>query len=255
MKPRKQTITVPLDDSAKAQVFAMEKGVVPPEGYLRDYVALFLSRNRIPGRYEMPHMIQLRLVGAVLLAVLLAVEVICWRFDVGSVRVYAAVAAAAVAVYALLIRYVCSMQRYLIRRIRRHPDADIDVFLFDTLSVAEKRILTFRRSGGRKEDRKSVSDAARNGTAGWPDTLNEMAVYSRCRAFAEYFDVSQDVLLYFFGGLADGDILSVQGTPDGIIRIRNRRETVMTTLNAAPAMQGGSVSRVTLTKDGLQAEP
>ena len=261
MKQTKQVITEPLDDRAKAEVFSAEKGAPPPEGYLRDYVALFLRRNRIVGKYEMPHMARARLIAAGILAAVLLADIVL--FFVFSTRIYIhlAAAAAALAVYAVFVRYVCSMRRYLIKEILRRPDEDIDVFLFDTLSVAQKRMFyglrrALKRPFDAKQGRAKSPVATRPGEkASYPDTYGEIVTFSLCRAFGKYFSLTEDGVRYFFEGLADGEILSVQGLPGGIVRVRNRRETVTTVLQATEAMDPAEIRSVLLTKDRLEINP
>ncbi len=87
----------------------------------------------------------------------------------------------------------------------------------------------------------------------YPDTYNEMVAFSCCRAFGNYFALSEDGFRYFYEGLVSGEILSVRGEPGGIVRVQNPRETVTTTLEAAAGMDA-SVRCVMLTKDGLRVE-
>ena len=87
----------------------------------------------------------------------------------------------------------------------------------------------------------------------YPDTYNEMVAFSCCRAFSRYFSLSEDGFGYFYEGLVTGEILSVKGEPGGIVRVRNPRETVTTTLEATAQMDD-SVSFVLLTKNSLQVE-
>ncbi len=87
----------------------------------------------------------------------------------------------------------------------------------------------------------------------FPDTYNEMVAFSCCRAFGRYFTLSDDGFRYFYEGLISGEILSVRGEPGGIVRVRNPRETVTTTLEATAEMDA-SVRSVLLTKDRLQVE-
>ena len=87
----------------------------------------------------------------------------------------------------------------------------------------------------------------------YPDTYNEMVAFSCCRAFGRYFALSEDGFRYFYEGLINGEILSVQGEPGGIVRVQNPRETVTTTLEATAEMDA-SVRSVLLTKDRLLVE-
>ena len=139
---RKQVITEPLDDRQKAEIFAAEKGALSPEAYLEAYILRFMEHNKIPETYEMPRMRRVRLIGTFLFCMVLLTVVAHLFFY--HVYYYAdlAVALIALAVYAAVMRRSCSMQRYLTREIRRQPDADIDVLLFDTLSGAKKRRTT-----------------------------------------------------------------------------------------------------------------
>ena len=138
MSRRKQVITEPLDDQAKAEVFSAEKGAAPPETFLNDFVALFIARNRIAGRYEMPHMVRARLIAAAVLSAVFAAAYFVYRQQQGYWYLCGAAAAAALLIYVLFVRRFCSMQRYLTKEILRRPDEDIDVWLFDTLSVSIK---------------------------------------------------------------------------------------------------------------------
>ena len=138
MNGKKQVITEPLDDRAKAEVFSAEKGALPAEMYLNDYVALFLSRNRIPGRYEMPHMTRARLIAAGVLTAVWTADLVIYKHNPTYWYLFLAAAIAALLLYVLFVRRFCSMQRYLTKEILRRPDEDIDVWLFDTLSVSMK---------------------------------------------------------------------------------------------------------------------
>ena len=138
MNGKKQVITEPLDDRAKAEVFSAEKGALPAEAYLNDYVALFLSRNRITGRYEMPHMTRARLIAAGVLTAVWTADLVIYKHNPTYWYLFLAAAIAALLLYVLFVRRFCSMQRYLTKEILRRPDEDIDVWLFDTLSVSNK---------------------------------------------------------------------------------------------------------------------
>ena len=88
----------------------------------------------------------------------------------------------------------------------------------------------------------------------FPDTYNEIVTYANLRAFETYFFLSEEDFRYFYNGLVSGEILAVQGRPDGLVRVRSLQQTSTTALRAAPGVTGGDIESVLLTRDQLEVE-
>lgn len=88
----------------------------------------------------------------------------------------------------------------------------------------------------------------------FPDTYNEIVTFACLRAFETYFFLAEEDFRYFYNGLISGEILAVQGRPDGLVRVRSLQQTSTTALRAAPGYTGEEIESVLLTRDKLEVE-
>ncbi len=86
----------------------------------------------------------------------------------------------------------------------------------------------------------------------FPDTYNEIVTYANLRAFESYFFLSEEDFRFFYNGLVSGEILAVQGQPDGLVRVRSLQQTSTTALRAAPKAAGDGIESVLLTRDQIE---